>query len=701
MKLAIYDAFFDSFIKLPKNIQKKTHEFMEKFRNTSEASSINYEKITNFRDSQLRTVRIDLAYRAIIHAPSEGDLYHILWVDNHDSAMDWAKNKVFEWNRLTQSFQIYQPSEELIKEEIQPLKKETPTFLSKYNDELLKLGVPAVLLDSIKKIDNLNDLQKFEDYLPKEAFENLYYLFDGVPISVLIEEMEEGKVPSEEFSDQIQSINNKRFFFEIKDDTELASILKDDFKKWKVFLHPSQRKLVESNYKGAVKISGGAGTGKTVAAIHRAKWLSDNKRPKESKPIFFTTFTKALTKNLTKDFNEIGINKSIVKLDNIHHFVVNQVKELKIIPEDAKIIEFGNRSLRGELWEEVIDFKLSRFTPEFLSSEYIDVIIYHNIKNSEEYLRVPRVGREQKLGRKDRLEIWSLIEEYNKKKLSRAIYELDELFNKLTDYYEGTDKPFSHIICDELQDLSNVELRLLRNMVEEGENDLFLLGDPFQNIYSRKISFPSLGINIRGKRSKNLRLNYRTTEEIRKGAISFINDEQFDNFDGESEDLKGYISLMHGDLPEYKVFNSAREETQFLIEKIGDLTDKARTNIPIPFNQICIASRRKTDIAEIKKSIHHIFPYLDIASDSQTGNLNGIILSTFHSLKGLEFKIVFLVGVNNQTVPIIPSDFTVWSKVEQLQHIKSEKALLYVAMSRAIQAVFISGYGNKSEIIKF
>jgi superfamily I DNA/RNA helicase len=389
-----------------------------------------------------------------------------------------------------------------------------------------------------------------------------------------------------------------------------------------------------------------------------------------------------------------------VKLDNIHHFVITHLKELRIVPEDAKIIEFGNKGLREELWEEVIDFKLSRFTPEFLINEYSDILLHHNIQNPEDYLRVSRVGRQQKLGRKDRLEIWSLVEDYNKKKSQRSIYELDELFNLLSDYYQEQEKPFSHIICDELQDFSNIELRLLRNMVEEGDNDLFLVGDPFQKIYDRKISFTGLGIYIRGKRSKKLRLNYRTTEEIRKSAVSIIKDVSFDNFDGESEDMKGYVSLMHGDKPEYKVFDSVKEEIQFIVDKIDDLTNHAKTEKPLSFSQICISSRRKIEIADLKKSIHNIFPYLDIASETHTGDLNGIVLSTFHSLKGLEFKIVFLVGVNSSTMPFIPSDFEGWSKTKQEEHIKSEKALLYVAMSRAIQAVYITGYGYKSDIIR-
>ena len=143
------------------------------------------------------------------------------------------------------------------------------------------------------------------------------------------------------------------------------------------------------------------------------------------------------------------------------------------------------------------------------------------MRTQDEYLKVPRLGRKQKLGRLDRMEIWSLIEKYKELKESYRTYQLDEIINTLSNNYsEKEDKPFSHVICDELQDFSDTELRLLRNLVEKKENDLFLVGDPLQKIYDRRINFSSLGIEIRGKRSKRLKINYRTTEEIKLASIS-------------------------------------------------------------------------------------------------------------------------------------------------------------------------------------
>lgn len=700
MKLALSDDFMDALIQLPKSIQKKTKDFIKKFRETPDSNAINYEKIADFKDPQLRTVRIDQAYRAIIRAPKEGDLYHLLWVDHHDKAMNWAKNKVFEWNRLTTSFQIFE-----VKQEPEPLIEKPghlSTFMHQFSDnDLLKIGVPEVLLDSVKRLNDLNELQTIEKFIPKEVFENIFYLFDGVKIEQIIEEVEEGKLISDKFEEQLKSINNQRFFFEISEESEMESILSDDFKKWKIFLHPSQRKLVTTNFKGTVKVSGGAGTGKTVAALHRAKWLCDNFPISTLKPVFYTTFTKALTKNLSQVFNELNIDKSKVKLDNIHHFVIEQVKKLNLIPEKAKIIEFGNTNIRHELWEDVIDIKLSKYTSEFLEDEYQNIILHHDIKNLDQYLRIPRTGRTQKLGKNDRENIWELFQEYELRKKRQEIYDLDEIFNILSNYYlSQSEKPFSHIICDELQDFSNIELRLLRNLVAEGPNDLFMVGDPFQKIYDRNINFSAIGINIKGKRSRRLRLNYRTTEEIRRTAISIIDKIYFDNFDGEAEEKNGYLSLMKGFVPEYKVFSASDEETNHILKIIDECTNITKCENPISYNQICIAGRKKTDVIEIRKELHKLhIPYLDVAGESEQGDRNGIILSTLHSLKGLEFRIVILLDISEDTFPLKPNEFNSWPEKDQSEHIKREKALLYVAMTRAIQGVFITGTGKKSDCV--
>jgi superfamily I DNA/RNA helicase len=694
MKFYIYEKFMDSFIRLPKGTQKKTMEFMEKFRANPKSSAIHLEKITAFKDQQLRSARIDQTYRAIVHVSKTDDVYHLLWADHHDDAYSWAKNKVFEWNNMTQSYQVFDMAEEMLS----PKSIEKPVHsspFSGYSDEQMEsIGVPKVLLASVREVLDLNGLQAIEKYIPEDVFENLFYLLDGLPIEEVIQEIEEGK--NKKGVDQEDTDNNKRYFFEITD-KDLESIFSDDFNKWRIFLHPSQRKIVNSNNKGPVKITGLAGTGKTVCALHRAKFLIDSYTIDRKSPVLFTTFTKSLVINLKESLDALGVDSAKVEIKHLHGLAVDLAKSNKLIEEKTKILEFTDSEYKLKLWDEVLDSTLSQYDAEFLSSEFSEIVVQNNISTEDEYLRVPRVGRSQKLGRKDRIEIWKAFEAYVKKKNSDGYYELGEVLNMLTNYYLNLEvKPFSYIIADEIQDFSNVELRLLRAMTAEHENDLFLVGDPFQRIYSRKINFSKAGINVKGNRSKQLKVNYRTTEEIKRLAISTVQGIEYDNFDGEHENSKGYISLTHGVKPEYTIFEKESEEFEFIRKRIEEF---GSSQTGVSFGDICIACRTKNILSDIKKHLHNSkIPYYDITSS--TGKMNGVHLTTYHNVKGLEFKVVFLIGINTKTLPLRPAAYETWDKIQQVEFDTMERSLLYVAMTRAVQQLIISGTGKKSDWIK-
>ncbi len=696
MRLIVADLFLESYSKLPKQIQKKVQDFTKKFKQDSTRLSIHLEPINTFKDQQLRTARVDQKYRAIIHSSPKGELFHLLWVDNHDEAMDWAKEKVFEWNQNTQAFQIYESSKEKIEEfeKTKPIQKES--FCGNFNDEqLLTIGIPYPLLPSAKLIDTLDDLENMESYLPREAFENIYYLLDGLTIDEVIAEIEEGKLESDQFETQLDSANNKRFFVQISDDNDIEELLSGDLKKWKIFLHPTQRSIVENNYKESFKVSGAAGTGKTVVALHRANFLSKQKDIR-NKSILFTTFTKSLVGNLKESIKELGINQDKLVIDNIHNFIMENAKEKEVIESDAKIIDFMDVQQKENLWREVIEFKLSEFDIKFLMNEYEDIILVNKISSVNEYLNVPRIGAETPLGRKARKKVWEIFEYFESFKKKSRIYYLDEVANKLSDYYNNqSTKPFDHIIADEIQDFSNVELRLLRAMVDKKEKDLFLVGDPLQKIYKRYISFGRTGINIRGKRSKRLKINYRTTEEIKRTATAVIKNSSFDDFDGQEEERKGYVSVLHGEKPVYDIFKSYEEMDNKLLEIIQE-TQGANQ---IKLNEICIGSRTKKILGEVKSFLHQKqIPYFDIPN--QTGDKKGIVLSTFHNMKGLEFKSVILYNLCNKTIPFKFHGYDALSDNEQKKYLRQEKALLYVAMSRAIQELYLIGCGSKTNLIQ-
>jgi len=705
MKLVLYDKCWDAIIQLPKTIQKKVPEFIQKFRADSKAAAIHLEPISTFRDPNLRTARIDQKYRAIISVPNSGDVYHLLWIDNHDEAMNWARNKLFSWNEHTQSYQVFTAPESIEPPQAasNPGPKEPEGILDSYTDvALLQIGVPAVLLPSVRKMQDLGHLEALEPYLPVEAFENLFNLLDGEDIQRIIEEVGEGKVASADFEAQLKSPNNQRSFFELSDDEALNEILSGTLQKWKIYLHPSQKTLVNSNFKGSVKVSGGAGTGKTVAALHRAKYLLEHEMGGGGKAILFTTYTKSLTRNLEKDLADLKINSSRkIVLNNIDAFAMEEAQRLGLIDKSAKLLDFPGVKSSAELWAEVLDQELSEFEAAFLEAEWKNVILFNNVKTLVNYFNTSRTGQRSKISRKDKMHIWNLGQAYEEHKQSQLLLDKAEVFNALYDHYRNEpNKPFGHIIADEIQDFSDVELRLLRVLVEEKPNDLFLVGDPLQRIYGRTLNFSKAGIHIRGRRSRRLKINYRTTEEIRRSAVATIRNENFEDFDGAIEQKNGYVSLRHGQKPAYQVFREKGLELDYVVERIRQYTDPNVAGA-FQFSEICVAARTRNGIKEILSRLHREqIPYFDMTTASGKGSAGqGVRLSTFHNVKGLEFKVVILMDVNERTLPFHPVAYSEWDEASKLAHDKAELALMYVAMTRAVHVLEVTGVGVKSGVL--
>lgn len=687
MKLYLGDKCWDKLFELPKNVQLRVRDFQRKFKENPFSPAINLEKIASFEDDSLRTARIDDTYRAIIGVAS-GDTYCLLYIDHHDEAMRWAQHKRFAWNSYTNSFQVTSITME---EVVEPRgQKRDDTVFAKYTDEqLLRIGVPEHQLPLVRSIKDMDDLEKAESSLSGDVFEYLFYLMDdGTDINNIITEVEAGKE-----QDGDSTINNKRNFIEITDDEELERVIAEGTEKWQIFLHPSQRLLVEKSYAGSLKVTGGGGTGKTVAAIHRLKKLTEKG---SMKSVLYTTFTRTLIKNISSRVRSMGIKSENCVIETIDKLALDMAKSYGLIPQTATVLDYGPSSRTSEeIWDGIVTDNLSQFDTRFLKREYLDVIVYNNNKTIDDYYRQSRTGRTQPVNRKQRTEIWNLVEQYVARKKESQLYDRNEIFNLIANHLnENGIHPFKHVIADEIQDFSNPELRFLRALVEEGPDDLFLVGDPYQRIYNnRKIAFSQVGINVRGKRSKRLRVNYRTTEEIKRAATNVVNGCAFDDFDGSPESLAGYVSLMHGDRPEYKIYDNRNEE----IAAIIDFIRMCREN-GIEYKDIVVASYIKDSIKPVQDALHrNNIPYKNLMNEG-TGNDNGVNLSSFHNMKGLEFKVVILSDVNKKTFPYLPYGFEGLDEIEKKNHLMNQKALMYVAITRAMQKVLITGSGIKADL---
>lgn len=689
MRLFLSDTCYEPLFALPKKIQTKVVNFQKKFRECTTANGMHLEPIAQFNDSSMRTARIDDNYRAVIGLIDNNA--YLLYVGTHENAYNWGIRKKLVWNDHTQACQlvtIQHTTEIIVKTEDNESDVSYP-YANITNDKWLKIGVPEELIAQVKLIRSLDDLEPLEEYLPTDAFENIYNLLDGENIDDIITEIEDGQAKENE--DQLLSNNNKRRFVELSDDDTLQRILYDKMDKWQLFLHPSQQKLVDADYKGTMKVSGGAGTGKTVAALHRLKHLSANPGAK----ILFTTYTRTLRENLDELVKKMDINRSHCTLNNIDQVLIETARQYKI-KEGYKILDFSGDEESLKLWREVLETEVTEFDEKFLYDEYIDVIVYFGNTDVRSYMMQQRVGRTKALSRKQRIEIWNLVEKYVALKQERKVVDRLELFNETTKFLnENNIRPYTNVIADEFQDFSNPELKFLRALVAEGRNDLFLTGDPMQRIYSgRKINFGAAGINVRGVRSRRLKINYRTTEPIKKVAVSVIKGISFDDMDGGTESMNGYVSLIHGgEKPIYKMVGSASDEVSQIIEWINECV-----NSHIIPNDICVAAPSMGLMKELQTYMHsNGVAYKTLKGTSKQGASNGISLCTLHSLKGLEFKVVILMGINERNIPSKVAEgypFSGMDALDKKEFLSSKRSLLYVAITRARQLVYLVGYGE-------
>ncbi len=693
MRLFLSDTFYEAVLELPKMAQKKVVAFQKKIRESTTTNGMHLEPISQFKNDNMRTARVDDNYRAVIGVLD--NTYYLLFVGVHEDAYNWGMRKRFAMNDHTQTIQIVtiQESSETISK-AEPSGEEAPLLSNIKNDQLLKIGVPEDMIAQVKAIKSLNDLDPLEQYLPSDAYENLFNLLDGTAIEDIISEIEEGLAKDDE--DKLLSNNNKRRFVELTDDDALQRIIEQDMDKWQIFLHPSQRKLVDADYKGTMKVSGGAGTGKTIAALHRLKHLCAMPGAK----VLFTTYTRTLKENLEDLVKKMEVNSARCTLKNIDQVLLDCAKEYGI-KAGYKVLDYVGDDESLKLWREVLESEITEFDEHFLYDEYVDVILYFGNTNAKQYMMQQRIGRAKAMSRKQRLDVWRLVEKYVALKNSRKVVDRLELFNETTKYmYENNIHPYTNVIADEFQDFSNPELKFLRALVAEGRNDLFLTGDPLQRIYSgRKINFSSAGINVRGVRSRRLRVNYRTTEPIKRVAVSVVKGQVYDDMDGGTESIMGYVSLIRGGVaPTYDMVTNANEE----VAKVLDIIALCKQD-GINYKDICVASPSAGYRRELQSHLHtNGISYKVLKGASNQGELNGISLCTFHSLKGLEFKVVILIGVNERNIPSKVTDgypFNGMDVMEQKEFLSAKRSLLYVAITRARQLVFMTGFGEPCQLL--
>jgi len=696
MKVAISSDFFTALSKLPKTQLNKTIKLVEKFKNNPKSTGLNYEKL-NFTNN-MYSIRVDASYRCIVMNPENNDVYILLWVDNHDNAYDWAKRHKCFVNAQTGSLEIIQVA--LTVENIPTFHEQnSDTFFSQFKDkELLKLGVSEELLGYIKSISNEDDLDDSRKHISEEVYEALFYLLSGDSFEEVHNYLYAGNstdIDKDDFTTALENDSSKRGFYVVQeDDTELSNMLNAPLEKWRVFLHPSQRKLVDRKYNGAVRVLGGAGTGKTVVAMHRAKYLASQINLFENKKILFTTYTKNLAIDIYENLKKICDEEtlSMIEVKNLDQWVYEFLTKNGYKNE----IVYSNKT--KNLWEKALLSKPSELDlpDSFFKEEWERIIQANEVSTLKDYIKVSRVGRGTRLSRTQRKLIWEVFEEYKLLLSAKNYKEPSDAMRDVRILLKNSEQEsiYSHVIIDEAQDFNASAFRLIRDMVVESANDIFIVGDAHQRIYGHKVVLSKCGINIRG-RSKKLKLNYRTTDEIRKWSIALLNGEQIDDMDDGVDSNSDYKSLYHGSKPLVKSFESYEDEIEFIESYIKELKQEDENS------RICIVARTQ----KIIDSYSSYFTDKNISTVKISRNTkdnisnNGIRLATMHRVKGLDFDHVIIASMNDGIVPLEVSEISDEQQIEN-ERLLQEKSIVFVAATRAKKSLLITSYGAKSQLLK-
>jgi mRNA-degrading endonuclease RelE of RelBE toxin-antitoxin system len=654
LKVALAQDFLSNLSKLPSSIQSKVLKWALKFQSDPTANGINYETIKGARDKNLRSVRIDQDWRGIVFKPDKGDVYVLMYVDKHDDAYRWAETRRVAINPVTGAMQLF-AVEHAEAAPAAPAKPPAvaeapavtaPLYASLTNPELLSIGTPEELIPQVRNIRSEQDLDAMQERLPVEAYEGLFLIAAGDTVSEVLTAREtrvDRKVDTEDFAAALQTAESQAHFVVVDDPDTMTAIINAPLAQWRVFLHPTQRKLADSDRNGPMRVLGGAGTGKTVLAIHRAKWIAEN-RLEEGQKVFFTTFTRNLAQDIEENLKTL-CGQSVmqrIEVQNldawVHGFLRKHQYEYTIIFDRRK----GPAADAWTLALAAADPSLG-LPPGFYEEEFENVILAQGVTTRDEYRVARRRGRGTVLTRGKRDVIWPVFEEYRAGLSLRKLKEVDDAYRDAASLLKDKPTTYASIIVDETQDFGTQALKLLRAMVPPGTNDLFFVGDGHQRIYNRhRASMSECGIDIRG-RGRKLYLNYRTTEQIRLAAVALLEGCEVDDLDEGSDEVRRYKSISRGPAPMLLQVPHLEDAFAKAVEVVSVALAARRS--------VCVMVPTKHEAGETLKALKAagINSTLIGPTERDRAESSAARVATMHRAKGLEFDEVVLIAKPDRT----------------------------------------------------
>ncbi|MFI0112395.1 UvrD-helicase domain-containing protein [Streptomyces globisporus] len=736
--LRLLDKADKEILRLPRAVKGAIYDFQHKFKENPQLRGLRLKQLEGH--DRLWSARVNDEYRALLLRLAETD-WLIVSVKHRKDVYEKLDRLSYGINRITGGIEYVDL--EIVEESVlrraatrgpatapiepAPAPAPVPLFAAFSDEQLTDLGVAGPLVPVVRTLTTEDQLLGLAEYAPQLTSEVLLALHDGASYDAVLEQITSPvSAPDTVDTDDFRAAAERPATMVTTTDEALREALEGgDFGRWKVFLHPTQSRLVEREYSGPARVGGGPGTGKTIVALHRVKHLVDRLPPGRNKPVLLTTYNKNLAADLRSRLLQLGGEELLarVEISHVDQLALRVVREAE--PGSAKQTLDESQALRE--WRAMLDeLGETGWDAQFLHDEWSQVVLGQAVVSRTEYFRARRAGRGKNIARAERAEIWQLAERFTQRldRLGRQTWEqvaeraarleMDrerriQAVERQREEAGGLDNihlqagsagwlhhRFQHIVVDEAQDLRAAHWKLLRAMVPRAANDIFLVGDTHQRIYGNQVTLGSLGVHIRG-RSAKLTLSYRTTRQILGSALGVLSGESFDDLDGSTEDLAGYRSVLTGSLPQLHGCEDWESEQESIAALLADWIA-----LPTPPGQIAVCVPTNAMASELAYTLlaHKGIRAVEIGPEGPRGD-EGVHIGTMFRFKGLEYQRMVIAGVRDGLVPReavtrLRSD----DAVRYRRELQRARSLLFVAATRSRDSLAIFWHGRPSPFLE-
>lgn len=712
-QVLMHQQFEDSYDRLDGSIRNRVLNFMVRLQKEPNSPGLDLKHPQGAPD-YVRTARVTDNYRAVLvtsGADGDTELLSLVAVRKHDDAYELANSLRLEVNSRTGAAELYHHAQlQTAMDNAAVGTPEEKPFLpsSVRRLDLERFGVASEVAERLTTVTG------------EEAFLAIAGALPATQGSAVLD-LAFGKSPDDVWHDygiddtkpidvnDVKSalerpISRLNFTAAAADnEDELRAVLEGDFAKWRVWLHPLQRKLAyHDGWNGPFRVTGGAGTGKTVTAIHRARHLAERlEKAESSSKVLLTTFTRNLVKAIEAQLVELAgppiLKKvDVQNVDTVARSVVAATDTGRGLVHGSTLVQDTDRRVL-DLWRGAARVSSGDWDAEFLADEWSLVVLGNAIQDEKGYLQVPRSGRSQRLSRPQRADVWLAIEQFQRLMRAEGLITFTELAARAAAALEADPKlrasfNYRHAVIDEAQDLHPAHWKMLRALVTPDTDDLFIVGDAHQRIYGRPTPLSRYGIETRG-RSRRLTINYRTSREILRWTLK-VADPEVDDLDTEADTLEGARSVFGGPEPETLAFDSAADENQGIVDIVKRWNGEGVRAADIAV--FAYEKRHVEDIAQAltEKGVDNAI----VGPDSREEKLGDLVrVMTMHRAKGLEFRGVILARTGDKDFP--PKYVTRLRGDAREREMKKLRSVLYVAGSRARERMAVTCAGQQSELL--